>query len=818
MTKVQSSNHFFLFFVVIGCLFLIFGFIPEVEAKGAGSIYHEGWIDLNKNGRMDGYENPKLSIEVRIDDLLARMTLEEKTCQMVTLYGYGHVLKDQQPTENWPHEYWKDGIANIDEHLHGRYGSQYAWPPSKHVKALETVQRFFIEDTRLGIPVDFSCEGIRGVAYQGATCFPAQIGIGSTWDVELVNQVGHITGKEARLAGFSNVYSPILDLARDARWGRTVECYTEDPFLGSRLGVAMVKGLQAEGVVSTAKHFAVYSMPKGGRDGSCRTDPHVSRRDAEMILMAPFRAAFVEGRALGTMSSYNDYDGIPITASKYFLTEKLRQEWGFKGYVVSDSMAVKYIHSKHKVAENYTEAVRQAVEAGLNVRTAFDGPEVYADPIRQMVRQGVISMATIDARVRDVLRVKYMLGLFDRPYSDNPQEGNEVIRCQEHQEVTLQAARESIVLLKNENDVLPLSKKIKSILVTGPNAKDISFAFSRYGPNNGKAGYEIDSFAGHEIKVISVLEGIRNKLGGQVEIKYTKGCELIDGNWPESEIFPQEPTAKEAAEIEKARVMAQNVDAAIVVLGESNDVVGESRSRTSLDLPGHQRALVKAVYETGTPTIVVLINGRPLTINWVDKYVPAIVEAWFCGEKGGTAIADVLFGDYNPGGKLPVTFVKTVGQIPMNFPYKPASHADGTNNTRINGLLYPFGYGLSYTKFKYSNLKISPTQQGVLGETAISFEVENIGARKGDEVVQLYVNDVTSSVITFVKELRGFKRITLAPGAKKQVRFRLKPEDLSLLDRNMKRVVEPGLFEVMVGSSSEDIRLRGSFQLGSGMP
>ncbi len=784
-------------------IFLASQGILSTEAVGArsgkSSINKNGFNDLNKNGRMDPYENPKLDIERRIDDLLARMTLEEKTCQMATLYGYRRVLKDELPTEQWPNKIWKDGIANIDEHLNGVRETEYSWPASKHARALNEVQKFFIEKTRLGIPVDFTNEGIRGVCNEGATCFPAQIGVGSTWDVELVKAIGQVTGKEGRALGYTNIYSPILDLARDPRWGRVVECYSEDPYLTSQLGMAMVKALQAEGVVSSPKHFCVYSVPKGGRDGRARTDPKVARREVETMYLAPFKAAIKEAGALGVMSSYNDYDGIPVTGSSYFLTKKLREEWGFKGYVVSDSSAVKFIFSKHKVAPTYKDAVRQSVQAGLNVRTTFTPPNVFINPLRELVKEGKLSMKTIDERVRCVLRVKFLLGLFDRPYVEEPELSDRIVGCQEHQKLALRASRESIVLLKNEGKLLPLRKDIKSILVAGPNADAVKSSLSRYGPSN--------------VKVISVLEGIKNKVSQRTEVKYVKGCELTDANWPESEILPNPPTESEKKQIEEAERIAQKVDVAIVVVGGSEKTCGESRSRTSLELPGYQLDLVKAIYKTGTPTVVVLINGRPLTVNWIDKYVPAVVEAWFPGAKGGQAVADVLFGDYNPGGKLAVTFPKTVGQVPMNFPYKPGSHADNKRSTRILGVLYPFGHGLSYTEFKYSGFKITPEKQGPAGNVVVGLEVENIGKHKGDEVVQLYINDVVSSVTTYVKELRGFKRIVLGPGEKEQVTFTLRPDDLSLLNRNMERVVEPGTFEVMVGSSSEDIRLRGSFQI-----
>lgn len=778
----------------------------ETSDKG-NSIYHDGWIDLNKNGRMDPYENPELDIELRIDDLIERMTLEEKTCQMATLYGYGRVAKDELPTEQWLNEIWKDGIANIDEHLNGldqpACKTEYSWPPSKHAWALNEVQKFFIEKTRLGIPVDFTNEGIRGVCHEGATNFPPQIGIGSTWDEELVTAIGHVTGKEARALGYTNIYSPILDLARDPRWGRVVESYGEDPYLVSRLGMAQVRALQAEGVISSPKHFGVYSIPKGARDGLARTDPKVAPREVEMIYLAPFRAAIKDAGALGVMSSYNDYDGIPVSGSRYFLTKKLREEWGFEGYVVSDSRAVDFIYSKHRVAPTYKDAVRQSVEAGLNVRTNFTMPDVFIVPLRELVKEGRLSMTTIDERVRSVLRVKFTLGLFDNPYVKNPKLADKIVASEKHQKLALEASRKSIVLLKNANGLLPLGKDINSILVTGPNASDIKYALSRYGPS--------------KVKVISILEGIKNLVPSTVEVKYVKGCDLTDESWPESEILPNPPSEKERAGIEEAREVAKTVDIAVVVVGGSGKTTGESFSRTSLNLPGFQLDLVKAIHETGTPTVVVLINGRPLSINWIDKHIPAIVEAWFPGSWGGQAVAKVLFGDYNPGGKLSATFPKTVGQLPLNFPYKPGSHAgvsgDAGRGARVTGVLYPFGHGLSYTEFKYGNLKITPDKQDPDGNVTISLDVENVGERKGDEVVQLYINDAVSSVTTYAQELRGFRRITLDPGTKRTVTYILTPHDLSMLNRNMERVVEPGTFEVMVGSSSEDIRLRGGFEI-----
>ncbi len=765
-------------------------------------IYHDGWIDLNKNRRMDVYENPRADINQRVENLLAQMTLEEKTCQTATLYGYNRVLKDELPTPEWKNRIWKDGIANIDEHLNGwspGAGSIYARDIQKHVWAMNETQRFFIEETRLGIPVDFTNEGIRGVAFLTATSFPSQLSVGHTWDPDLVRDIGRITAREARALGYTNIYAPILDVARDQRWGRLAETYGEDPYLASRLGVEMVKGLQENyTVASTAKHFAIYSNNKGAREGQARTDPQTSPREVENIFLAPFKAAIKEGGVLAVMSSYNDYDSIFVTGSKYWLIDRLRGDLGFKGYVVSDSAAVEYLHNKHAVAENMKDSVRQSIEAGLNVKTNFTPPDDFVLPLRELVKEGKVSLKTLDDRVRDVLRVKFLVGIFDRPYVSDPEAATKIVNSAEHQQVALRAARESIVLLKNEKNILPLSKEVKSIAVIGPNANDDSNTQYRYGPSG--------------VRGVTVFEGIKAKLSEKVTVDYSKGCDVTDANWPESEVLPSPLTKDEQQDIDRAVELARRSDIAVVVLGDSVKTVGESASRTSLDLPGRQLALVQAVHGTGKPVIVVLINGRPMSINWISRNVLGIVEAWFPGAQGGTAIADVLFGDYNPSGKLTVTFPKTVGQIPYNFPTKPNAQWEG-EKSRVNGALYYFGHGLSYTSFEYSELKIEPLKQHSHGNINVSFTIRNTGTREGDEVAQLYTRDLVSSVTTYEKNLRGFTRVHLKPGETRTVTLTLTPEDLALWDRSMRFVVEPGMFRVMIGSSSEDIRLTGEFEI-----
>jgi len=500
-----------------------------------------------------------------------------------------------------------------------------------------------------------------------------------------------------------------------------------------------------------------------------------------------------EAGALGTMSSYNDYDGVPITGSHEFLTDILRKEWGFKGYVVSDSDAVEFIYDKHHVTETYEDAVALSVNAGLNIRTTFNDPKNFILPLRQAVADGKVSMETIDERVADVLRVKFWLGLFDDPYIGDLEGVNQLVHNPEHVALSLRAAHESMVLLKNEGNLLPLSKNLKKVAVIGPNADERELLICRYGPADPA--------------FITVQQGIREALPG-AEVVYEKGCEIVDPHFPYSELIDY-PLDQEEEKMMKAAVeAARGAEVAILVLGGNERTVREDRSRTSLDLPGRQNMLLKAVYETGTPVVLVLLDGRAATINYADWFIPAILHGWFPGEFCGKAVADVLFGDYNPGGRLAVTFPKTVGQIPFAFPFKPGSDEEATIG--VWGALYPFGHGLSYTTFDYKDLKIS-----VEGETVnVSCTVTNSGTREGDEVVQLYLTDDVSSVTTYTQVLRGFERITLAPGESRTLQFTLGPQEMSIWDKDMRFRVEPGSFTVRIGASSKDIRLEDKFTIG----
>ena len=780
--------------------------IATGQNKNPISIYHNGWTDLNKNGKKDIYEDSRQPVEARVNDLLSQMSLEEKTCQMATLYGWHRVLKDSLPTPGWKTEIWKDGIANIDEHLNGFINWNH--PPDaidlvtdiqRHVWAMNEVQKFFIEQTRLGIPADFTNEGIRGVEAYKATSFPTQLNMGMTWNKALVHQMGLIEGQEARALGYTNVYAPILDVARDQRWGRLEEVYGEDPYLVAQLGIAMAGGMQFNNqIAATAKHFAVYSSNKGGREGMARTDPQVAPREVEDILLYPFKKVIDKVHIMGVMCSYNDYDGIPISGSNYWLIQRLRKDFGFSGYVVSDSDALEYLYSKHGVAASLKEAVFQAFMAGMNVRTTFNKPDSIIIYLRQLVKENRIPIDTINNRVKDVLRVKFAVGIFDHPYIADAAASEKTVNSAEHRAVALQASRESIVLLKNNNNILPLSKATGRVAVIGPNASNDSYAHTHYGPLASES--------------INVLEGIVQKLGVQ-KVAYAKGCNLVDKNWPESEILPGEPGSLETAQIDSAVVLSEKSDVIIAVLGGNTLTAGENKSRTSLDLPGFQLNLVKALYKTGRKIVVVLIGSQPMSINWINKYVDGIIYAGYPGAQGGKAIADVLFGDYNPGGKLTLTFPKSVGQLPYNFPAKPFSQSDEGESAKIKGLLFPFGFGLSYSGFSYSHLRIEPIQQQKDKNIEVWADITNTGNRDGDEVVQLYTHEKVTSVTTYEKNLRGFERIHLEAGETKTVHFIIEPDDLKLWNRSMQHVVEPGEFTIMVGSSSLDIRLTGSFRI-----
>ena len=753
------------------------------------------------------YLNPELSIEERVEDLISKMTLEEKVGQLkARMLHIWKLFSDL--FEGLPDKYAKRldevlfrlfaGEGELMEALSGNYWKKHwkdvtlegykekygigelscvlrPFSPKEGAEFANEIQKYVIENTRLGIPVLIHDECLHGCMAKGSSSFPQSIAMASTWNPELMKEVATAIGKETKARGIHQALSPTINITRDPRCGRTEETYGEDPYLASAMAVSFIEGLQEQGVITTPKHFAANFVGDGGRDSNAI---HISERLMREIYFPAFKSAIEKSRALSTMAAYNSIDGIPCSSNRWLLTDVLRKEWGFKGYVVSDYGSVVHIYTKHKVASSKAEAAKKALEAGLDMELpASDCFEEVLD----LVKENKLSEDVINEAVRRILRVKFWAGLFDNPYVD-PDYAEKICDCKEHRELALKSAREAMVLLKN-NGVLPLMKDIKSIAVIGPNA-----AVPRLG-----------GYSGYGIKVVTPLEGIENKLGENVEVRFAQGCDLID---------PSKKGFEEAIEI------AKDSDVAILFVGNSvPETEGEQRDRCNLDLPGVQEDLIREMSNAGTPVVVVLINGSAITMTkWIDG-VQAILEAWYPGEEGGNAIADILFGDYNPGGKLPITFPKSVGQLPLYYNYKPSGRVDDYVDLRGTQALFPFGYGLSYTQFRYSNLKITPKVIGPNGEVNITLDVENVGKYKGEEIVQLYIRDIVASLSRPGKELRRFERITLDIGEKKTISFTLTSEDLAFLDIDMKLVVEPGIFEVMIGNSSEDIRLNGKFEV-----
>jgi beta-glucosidase len=731
-----------------------------------------------------------------VRELVARMTLEEKIAQLRPV-ARRLTLKDDSgvfsPELAGP--VLKDGTGYV-----GRVTMPL--PPRQAAVFANAVQRYLMEKTRLGIPALSAEEALHGFMAKGATAFPQAIALASTWDPALVERVFTAAALEARARGANWALTPVLDIAREPRWGRTEETLGEDPFLVSRLGAAAIRGLQGPGpgigrdhVMATAKHFAAHGQPEGGTN----TAPvNVSERILREQLLPSYEAAVREAGVASVMASYNEIDGIPSHVNRWLLVDLLRGEWGFQGIVCSDGGGIGDLVTRHHVATDLPDAVRQAIAAGIDVELDGTFGSVAAD-----VRSGRIDGARIDEAVARVLRAKLALGLFDDPYVD-PERAERVTNSPEHRALALEAARKAIVLLKNESvagrgRVLPLDRgRLKTIAVIGPNAALVH-----------TGGYTYDPAPG-----VSVLDGIRKKLGGSVEVRYAEGARITEHpqgwkDWWDDDVVPPRP-AEDAARIAEAVAVAKGADAAVLVVGENEAVCREGWSekhlgdRDSLDLPGRQAEMVKAVAATGTPTIVLLINGRPLSVGDAIANVPAVLEGFYLGEETGTAVADVLFGDANPGGKLPITFPRNVGQLPAYHYQKPSAKRGFLFSESTP--LFPFGHGLSYTSFRYGEVRVDPPRIPLSGETEVSVEVTNAGERAGDEVVQLYVHERVASVTRPIRELRGFERVTLAPGETRTVRFRLEAAALAFYDREKKRVVEPGTIDVMVGGSSADVK------------
>ena len=731
------------------------------------------------------YRNPSLPVSQRMQDLLKRMTLEEKVDQLSSW------RRSAMSTDNAEAQQIVEKIQKLSEP-----GSQVG--PRDTAVLRNEAQKFLVERTRLGIPALFQGEALHGFMSNGSTSFPQVLGLASTWDPELVERVFSAAADEMAAAGVRQAFTPVLDLARDPRWGRTEETYGEDPFLVSRMGVAAIRGLQGTSfvidrhhVLATAKHFAAHGQPEGGRN----TAPaNYSERILRESFFMPFQAAVEEAHVASVMASYNEIDGIPSHINHWLLDRVLRQEWRFQGYVTSDGGGLQMLVNTHHVAADYAEAARKALAAGVDFDLS-DG-SVYQTLIEQ-ARRGIIPEKQIDDAVERVLAAKFRLGLFENPYAD-PDYAAQVTNSREHKELALKAAEEAIVLLKNEGNLLPLDgKKIKSVAVIGPNAADVHLG-----------GYSRDPGPGNQV---SILEGIRQRVGAGIKLLYAEGCKLTSAKpgwagWYVDNVALIDPPTQ-AQSIQEAAVLARQADVAILVVGENESTNREAWSerhlgdRDSLDLLGAQDKLVQAVIDTGIPTVVFLINGRPLSINYAAQHARAIIEGWYLGEQGGIAAARVLFGDINPGGKLPVTFPRSVGQIPAYYDHKPSR--DRSYAFTNSQPLFPFGYGLSYTTFGFDNLRVEPALMDAGGTTTVRVEVTNTGNREGAETPQLYMHQRVASVTQPVKQLRGFRRVSLRPGEKTTVEFLITPETLSILDINMRGRVEPGTFDIMVGPDSE---------------
>jgi beta-glucosidase len=753
------------------------------------------------------YLDPSQPIDLRVEDLLGRMTLKEKVGQLNLPCVYVDELGKTMPEKMEACKRFAAGtytkeigpgcgfftLANTILHKGVRQQVEY----------FNELQKIALTETRLKIPLLEDEEGTHGGMFSGATVFPEGLAIGSTFDMPLVKSIYAASAQESRAVGIHVLSTLVLELDRDPRMGRNEEAYTEDPYLYSRIAENIVQGAQGSNldapdkVVALMTDFPTQSEPVSGLE---RGAINLSERTLREQFLLPWVAAITKNNALGVMAGYPEIDDVPAHASEKWMTEVLRGELGFKGIVVSEGRGFESLIYED-IVPNQKEAGALALRAGVDLNITYE--PAYMGPLIENVEEGKIPVALVDRAVRRVLELKFRLGLFEHPYAD-PEQAQELMHSKEHQHLALRAAREGIVLLKNDNNLLPLKKNLKAIAVIGPNANNASNLLGDYAPEVVPQS------------VVTILDGIKAKVSPATRVSYVKGCGLNTGD---KSGFPEAVAAAQHAEI------------AIVVVGEQTwregaenqepPTDGEGYDVASLDLTGMQEDLIKAVYATGTPAIVVLVNGRPLSIRWEAANIPTIVEAWEPGERGGEALADVLFGDYNPSGRLPITIPRSVGQLPAYYNYQPSKaywiHRGWTHDHGYVNLagtpLYPFGYGLSYSKFEYSNLRIDPAEIAPTGNARVSVDVKNISGRAGLETVQLYLHEAFAPVSTPVKQLRGFEKVTLSPGETKRITFTLTPDDLQLLDENMRWVVVPGDFEIMVGRSSDDLPIKGKLKV-----
>jgi beta-glucosidase len=743
------------------------------------------------------YHDAKLPVEQRVADLLSRMTLEEKIAQMSSVWENPAFFGEMNPPLvdqklNFLPERaavtLKNGLGEFSRPGEGR-------GPRASAEFTNTVQKWVKENTRLGIPLLFHDECLHGHVGAKATSFPAAIGLASTWDPALLHDVFTAVSAETRAAGVHHCLAPVLDLARDPRWGRTEETYGEDPYLVTRLGVAAINGFQGVGplldkshVYATAKHFAVHGQPEGGTNVG---PANYSERVIREYWLKPFEAAVNEAHIATVMPSYNEVDGIPSHSNKWLIDGILRHEWGFSGIVVSDYFGITELRTVHHIVGDNEVAARYALDAGVDMELPFVAG--YPSLIEQ-IKQGKVSEAAVDRAVARILRVKFQAGLFEEPYVD-PAYAEKLANTPAHQQLALKAAHETIILLKNQGNLLPLAKgKYQKIAVIGPNAAQMHLGGYSNEPGRG----------------ISVLQGIKDKVGSSAEVLYAEGVKITetDPDWNADKVVLGDP-ALNAKRIEEAVKVAQQAEVVILAIGGNEQTSREAWAanhpgdRDNLDLLGNQDDLVKAILATGKPVIAFLQHGRPNSIKYVAQNVPAILDGWYLGQEGAAAIADVIFGDYNPAGRLPITVPRSVGQLPDYYYQKPAAKREYLGDSTQP--LFPFGWGLSYSTFKYANLRMAPDSIGPMGKTTVSVDVTNTSGVRGDEVAQLYIRQDVSSVTRAVKELRGFQRLSLNPGETKTVTFTLGFSELSFLNRDMKRVVEPGTFTIMAGGNSVEL-------------
>jgi beta-glucosidase len=759
--------------------------------------------------RLPPYRNSALPPGKRVKDLLARMTIEEKAAQMKCVW--------QKKADTLIDEKGNFDRAKARKAFRQRRGLGQVGRPSDAGGARDSadnrtartmaeltndIQKFFLEHSRLGIPVIFHEECLHGHAAIGGTSFPQPIGLAATFDPELVESLFSMTAAEARARGAHQALTPVVDVARDPRWGRVEETYGEDPFLVSRMGIAAVRGFQGDAtfrdkrhVIATLKHFAAHGQPESGTNCA---PANVSERVLRETFLYTFKEAIQKGGAMSVMASYNEIDGIPSHANRWLLRDVLRKEWGFKGFIVSDYYAITELKSRkdvggHGVAADMKEACRLAVEAGVNIE--LPEPDCYLHLV-ELVRKGILQEKQLDELVAPMLHAKFQLGLFDDPYVD-PAAADALVGCDEHRQLALQAARQTVTLLKNENNLAPFSlDKIKTIAVIGPNA------------NRSMLG----GYSGLPTHDVSVLAGIQARVANRAKVLYSEGCKItVGGSWVQDEVVAPDPVA-DRKQIAEAVKIAKKADLIVLAIGGNEQTSREAWAfwhlgdRPSLDLVGRQEELVRAMLATGKPVVVFLFNGRPLSINMLSREVPVIFECWYLGQETGQAVAEVLFGDCNPGGKLPITIPRSAGHIPAFYNHKPTARR-GYLFDDVSPL-YPFGFGLSYTTFTIDNVRLDKTKIKNGSSGRVSADVTNTGDRAGSETVQMYIRDVFSSATRPVKELKGFQRVMLEPGEKRTVTFDIAPELLAFHDATMKYTVEPGDFEIMVGNSSRDADLQ----------